>query len=244
MLLALAIAAPAQEPRMDRKQREEAAVVNAQLGMEYMRQGDLASAREKVEKALSQDPNQASVQMAAGFLYDRLGEDEKALAAFERALKLGKGDPDVLNNFGAFLCRKGDRKRGESYFLEAAKSPLYRTPDVAYANAGRCARADGRPNDAEQYFRKALEFRAEQADALYQLAELYHEIGSELQARAFLDRYSGVAPPSAASLWLGYRIERGLGDNGQAAQYAARLKRDFPTSPEAGELLKVERAQR
>jgi type IV pilus assembly protein PilF len=244
LFLAVAVNAAAQEPRMDRKQRDEAAVVNAQLGMEYMRQGDLVAAREKIEKALGQSPNQASVQMAAGFLYDRLGEDAKAQASFEHALKLGKGDPDVLNNFGAFLCRKGDKKRGESYFLEAAASPLYRTPAVAYANAGRCARADGRPKDAEQYFRKALEFKAEQTDALFQLAELYHDIGSELQARGFLDRYSAVAPPSAASLWLGYRIERGLGDYGQAAEYAARLKRDFPTSPEVGELLQVERAQR
>jgi type IV pilus assembly protein PilF len=243
-LLATATAAPADEPKMDRKQREEAAVVNAQLGMEYMRQGDLVSARDKVEKALGQAPNQASVQMAAAFLYDRLGENEKAEAAFEHALKLGKGDPDVLNNFGAFLCRKGDKKRGESYFLEAARSPLYRTPAVAYANAGRCARADGRPQDAERYFRQALALKADQPDALYQLADLHHELGNELQARGFLQRYNAVAPASAASLWLGYRIERALGDTAQAADYAARLKKNFATSPEVGELLQAERAQR
>ncbi len=204
---------------------KKAAEVNAELAITYMKQGNLAAARDKIDRALEQNPRTAQTQMVAGFVYDRLGEDRKAQSHFEQAVKLGgKDNPDVLNNAGAFQCRKGDRKRGEELFLQAAQSPLYRTPEVAYLNAGNCARADGRPKEAEGYFRQAL------------------AAGNGLQARAFLQRYHDVARASAESLWLGYRIERSLDDAAAAAEYARRLKADFSTSVEAGELFKVERS--
>jgi type IV pilus assembly protein PilF len=230
VLVALAATVPmasSADGSLTKKQRQEAAQANTQLAIAYMREGDLATAREKLEKALDQYPNTAATQMTAGFLYDKLGKD----------------DPDVLNNFAVFLCRKGDKKRGESYFLQAAKNPLYRTPEVAYANAGRCARADGRPEEAEKYFREALTFKSDQLDSLYEMADLEHELGHDLQARAFLERYASVAPPSAVSLWLGYRIERALGDYEHAKVYAERIKKDFATSKEMSLLVEAERAQ-
>jgi type IV pilus assembly protein PilF len=36
---------------------QEAARANTRLGLEYLRQGDFASAREKLERAARQDPN-------------------------------------------------------------------------------------------------------------------------------------------------------------------------------------------
>jgi type IV pilus assembly protein PilF len=225
----------------DTKSRNEAALINTQLGMTYMRQGNLQAARDKIEKALGQNPRTAQTQMAAGFLYDRLGDDRKASDHFEQAVRLADGDPDVLNNAAVYYCRKGDKKVGEKYFLQAAQSPLYRTPEVAYTNAGRCARADGRVAEAEQYYRKALVFDANQPDALLQLADLYHEAKKSGQARPFLQRYLAVAPATASSLWLGYRIERASGDPSAAAEYAARIKKEFPSAPETGELFEAER---
>ena len=236
-MLLLAATSSASSTPGDRQSLEEAAAINTQLGLEYMKQGNLEAARDKIEKALKQNPRTAETQMAAGFLYDRLGNERKALSHYEEAAKLGKDNPDIVNNVAVYLCRKGDRKRGEEYFLKAANNALYKTPEVAYTNAGRCARADDRPKDAEQYFRKALTYKAEQPDALLQLAELTHETGNNMQARAFLQRYFAVAPATAASLLLGSRIERALGDNAHAAEYENRLTSEFSRSPEAAELL-------
>jgi type IV pilus assembly protein PilF len=220
---------------------EKAAAVNAELAITYMKQDNLRAAREKADRALKQNPRSADVQMAAGFVYDRLGEDRKAAGHFEQAVKLGgKDNPDVLNNAAVFQCRKGDKKRGVELFLQAAASPLYRTPEVAYTNAGFCARADGRAADAERYFRQALALRPNLADPLYQLADLQFEAGNYLQARAFVQRYHEAAAATAASLWLGYRIERALGDSAAAESYARRLKMEFPTSVEAGQLFNLE----
>lgn len=242
--LLVAVQPAAAGKTMTREERAKAALVNTQLGMTYMRQGNLPAARDKIEKALEQNPHTAETQMAAGFLYDRLGDDKKAVSHYEEAARLGDDNPDVLNNVAVYLCRKGDKKRGEEYFLKAAGSALYRTPEVAYANAGRCARDDGRLKDAEQYFRKALTIRPESPDALYQLADLQHETGNNLAARGFLQRYNAVAPASPASLWLGYRIESALGDTSQAQDFARRLKTDFATSEEAGALLEAEQSRK
>lgn len=238
-LLLCAMAAGAQEGQSE---RQKAAAVNAELAITYMKQDNLRAAREKVDKALAQNARSPDVQMAAGFVYDRLGEDRKAGSHFEQAVKLGgKDNPDVLNNAAVFQCRKGDKKRGEQLFLQAAVSPLYRTPEVAYTNAGHCARADGRAKDAERYFRQALARRPNMPDPLIALAGLLHESGNDLQARAFVQRYHDAAPATAQSVWLGYRIERGAGDVAAAEDYARRLRMEFPTSVETAELFELER---
>ena len=247
VLLAAALSvpvAPAQADRAEeRAKREQAAQVNAQLALTYMKQGNLAAARDKIEKALEQDPDTAGTQMAAGFVYDRLGQDRKAAEHFDEAVKLDRDNADVLNNAAVFECRKGDKKKGVEYFLRAAESPLYRTPEVAYSNAGRCARADGKPKDAETYYRQSLAIRADQPETLLELADLLHETGSNLPARAFLQRYAAAAPATAESLWLGYRVETALGDRAAAEDYARRLRTDFAISPQAGLLDQAERTR-
>ena len=225
-------------------QREQAAEINTELALAYMREGDLASARDKIEKALQQNGRKAKTQMAAGFIYDRLQDQRKANSHFEQAVRLGKDDPDVLNNAAVYFCRTGEYKRGEQFLLKAAASPLYKTPAAAYVNAGRCARSDGRASDAEKHFRKALALDPKQPDALLQMAELAQSGGNGLQARAFLERYTAVAPASASSLWLGRSIELTLGDAEQAQRYASRIKNEFPMSPEAGRLFDEEQRAR
>ena len=225
-------------------QRDQAAEINTELALAYMREGDLASAREKIEKALQQNSRTAKTQMAAGFIYDRLHDSRKAMSHYEQAVRLGKEDPDVINNAAVYFCRTGEYKRGEQYLLQAAASPLYRTPAAAYVNAGRCARSDGRGKDAEQHFRKALALNPKQPDALLQMAELAQSGGNGLQARAFLERYASVGPATASSLWLGRSIELALGDAEQAQRYAMRIKNEFPMSPEAGRLFDEEHQAR
>lgn len=247
LLIAAALCVPqaasAAEPG-SREAIEQAAAVNTELALAYMREGNLKAAREKIDKALQQNSRMPGTQMTAGFIYDRLGDKRKASSHFEQAIRLaGKDNPDVVANAAVYLCMNGERKRGEQYLLQSAASALNQNPDVAYTNAGRCARADGRPQEAEASFRKALAINAGQPDALFQMAQLTQENGNSLQARAFLERHTAVAPVSASSLWLGRTIELSLGDAAQAARYAQQLRDQFPTSTEAGLLFDAERAQ-
>jgi type IV pilus assembly protein PilF len=247
LLAAASLGAPRAAASAEPGSREaitQAGAVNTELALAYMREGNLKAAREKIDKALQQNSRMPSTQMAAGFIYDRLGDKRKASSHFEQAIRLsGKDNPDVVANAAVYLCMNGERKRGEQYLLQAAANALNQNPDVAYTNAGRCARADGRPQDAEASFRKALALNSRQPDALFQMAQLTQENGNSLQARAFLERHAAVAPVSADSLWLGRTIELALGDTAQAARYADQLRDRFPTSTEAGLLFEAERTR-
>jgi type IV pilus assembly protein PilF len=234
LLASLLVAAPVtaqQSQPID--PRHDAARLNARLGVEYMKQGQLAVAQEKIEKALQQNPRDPGVQLSAGLLHEQLLQPEKAERHYRQALRLAPDNPEAQNSFGAFLCRNGEAKRGEEMFLKAARNPLYRTPEVAYTNAGVCARRNGRLDRSEEYLRLAVSQRAQYPEALLQMAGVSYERGNYLQSRAFLQRYLAAGSGAADSLLLGHQVEKALGDQAAADDFARRLRSQFPDSPEA-----------
>lgn len=229
----VALSGPALGQSEREQSREDAARINVRLGIEYMRNGNLAVAQDKIDKALEQNPRDAGVQMGAGLLYEQLLDPKKAGDHYQRALRLEPDNPQVQNALGAFLCRNGEAEKGEKMFLKAAVNPLYRTPEVAYTNAGVCARQGGYLERAEEHLRRAVAAGAQYPEAFLQMAGVSFERGNNLQARAFLQRYLSVASGGPDVLMLGYQVERALGDQVAADDYARRVQTQFPDSPEA-----------
>ncbi|MEP6886297.1 MAG: type IV pilus biogenesis/stability protein PilW [Gammaproteobacteria bacterium] len=210
-----------------------AASTNVQLAIEYLKLGKMSESRDAIERALEQNPASADVQMTAGLIYERLDEMPKAERAYSAGYRLGKGDPNIQNNYAGYLCRTGKAIEGERLLLQVASSPLYRTPEVALVNAGVCARGTGDVVDAERYFNKALTIRPNLPEALLQLGNIAFDRGDAEQAREIVQRYLAVNPPTAEVLWLGFRIERKLGDAVAAAAYARRVQTEYPDSQQA-----------
>ena len=73
-LAALTLAACAATVRQERKDHD-AAAYNTQLGVEYMGQGDLARAKDKLDRAVSEDPQSPSAHSARAMLFERDGGD-------------------------------------------------------------------------------------------------------------------------------------------------------------------------
>jgi type IV pilus assembly protein PilF len=222
-------------------QPERASDINLEIGIDHLRKGNLSQAKEKIDRALDQNPRNANAHSAAGLLYDRLGETKQADSHFDRALSLDAKNPDIANNYAAFLCKNTRYERGEKFALQAASNPLYKTPEIGLVNAGNCARAGGELARAEEHYRRAIGIQPRFGAALFSLAEVELEQKDYLSARAFLERYIAVSRTGPSSLWLGVRIERGLGNAGTADQYAQRLKNQYPSSPETKQLLQSER---
>jgi len=216
----------------------EAARLNTQLGIDYMRKGQTDLALEKFERALEQDPDLGIAHSSIAFLYARKGEKKKAEKHYREAIDLNADDPFTLNNFGIFLCGQGEIDDAEEYFLEAAKSPSNTAPEDAWTNAGVCVRRDNKLDKAEQYLREALQLNPRHPNALAQMAWLTFQRKDFLRTRAFLQRYEAVGPPTAETLWIGAQTERQLGDRVAAIAYERSLKSRFPDSKEANELFR------
>ncbi len=206
---------------LSKPQPERASDINLELGIDYFRKGNLSAAKEKIDRAVEQNPRNAKAQAAAGLLYDRLNEPKKSEAHFEKALAIDSNNPEILNNYAVVLCNRDKHAKGEKYFVQAANNPLYKTPEVAYLNAGNCARTAGNLKHAEENYRKALSVKPRFSEALYQMAELEYQKQSYLSARGFVERYLDGGKPNPSILWLALRTEKALGNNPAAAQLRA-----------------------
>ena len=211
--------------------------VHNELAAGYFELGNMGVALEEVQEALRSDPTYGPAYNVAGLIYTELKQERLAQENFQQALRINPLDSDANNNYGRVLC---DHKREEEairYFLAALRNPLYRTPERSYVNAGLCSRRRGDSAAAEDYFQKALKLRGNQAQALYQLAELSYAKTEYTQAKEYLTRLARSAPANAEVLWLALRVERRLGDRNAAASYGTQLTKNFPDSKEAKALL-------
>ena len=241
--LARAARAFADDPN-SRESKTQAAEINTQLALAYMREGNLQAAREKIDKALQQNPHTADTQMAAGFIYDRLGETKKASTHYEQAARLGEGNPDVLQNAAVYLCRTGDYKRGEKYLLQAATSPLYRTPAVAYTNAGRCAARRQAPEGRRDsiFARRWRSTRSSRMRCCRWPSSRRKPAAACRRARSSSATPRLRRPVARRSGWAAASSSASA-TRTQAARYAQRLKMNFRIRPETGAAVEAEQAR-
>src|SRR6185436_7351565 len=169
-------------------------------------------ALQETRAAIKDDPNYVTAWNMQGLILMELREDASAREAFERATRLEPNNSEVLNNYGWFLCLRGEHARGLEMMQRAAGDPLYPTPEKAYLSAGLCMRRANRLSEAEQYLRRAVAIRPDLIGGLWNLAEITYERGQMKDAEAFLNRYMRVANPTLESLSLGVKIACANGD--------------------------------
>jgi len=212
---------------------QQMAATDMQLAIEYMKLNRMAESREAVERALKEDPGNANVQLTSGIVYERLRENALAERGYASAYRIGKRDPNMVNAYGAFLCRTGKAPAGEKLLIEAANDPVYPTPEIALVNAGQCVRGVGNLVDAERYFKRALAIHPNLPEAMLQSGNIAFDRGDAAEALAMVQSYLAVNPPTPEILWLGFRAQRKLGDKVAAAGFARRVQTEFPNSEQA-----------
>jgi type IV pilus assembly protein PilF len=224
---------------IDARRRAEA---HTALAGEYFQRGNYTVALSETRLALNDDPTYAGAHNMQALVYMQLREDGPARASFEKALSLTPNDPEVLNNYGWFLCStSGEGARGAELMLRAATDTRYATPEKAFLSAGLCMRRLSRNNEAEEYLRRAVLIRPDLISALINLAAIAFERGAVKEAESYMNRYSRLASPSLDSLVLGVKIARATGDRASEESFLQQLRRLYPDAPQAREVLEGRR---
>lgn len=219
------------------KKAGEAAQYNAQLGAEYLQKNELEQARDKLEKALEQDKNNALAHVTYGQLQYRVDNNDKARVHFKKAVELEPDQADHRNNYGVFLCQIKEYDAAEKQFAVAANNKYYKTPEYALDNAGVCMLDANRLDQADTYLRKALQINPTFANTYLHMAELLYKRDRLTVADAYFQRYMSYGNDTPESLLLAIQINRDTGKSAEAEQYASKLLNEFPNSREAGEYL-------
>ena len=213
------------------------AEVHTALAGEYYARGNHSVALAETRLALKDDPTYYPAYNMQGLVYMELREDVPAREAFDRALSISPNNPEVLNNFGWFLCLRNETDRGLAMMQRAATDTLYNSPEKAYLSAGLCLRRAGRNAEAEEQLRRAVLIRPELIGGLYNLAVLTYERGATKEAETYLLRYMRlVGQPTLDALVLGVRVARRNGDRAAEDSYMQQLRRRFADSPQLREL--------
>ena len=237
--LALAVTGCASQKRAE-KRKDDASDYNTQLGIAYLRQGDVPLAKEKLDRALKENPNSPSVHSARAMLFDRMGQPGQADGEYQTALHLAPDNPDISNNYAVYLCQSGKADAGVKRFEQTAHNALYRTPWVAFTNAGVCLRSAKRNAEAARNFQQALQLRPNFAEAAFQLGDLEFGDGNLVDARKQVDTFLDSFEETPDLLLLGVRIAHAQNDRVGQVVYARRLRLDFPNSAQMKELAEIE----
>ncbi|NOT12072.1 MAG: type IV pilus biogenesis/stability protein PilW [Methylococcaceae bacterium] len=215
------------------KQSSDSSEVYLQLGVRYLSMNRLEIAKENLEHALKIDSHNAQAHDALAFLYEKLNKFDVAKEHYQTALDIAPEDLNIQNNYGRFLCDRGEFEKGMVLLSQALSTPLNEQQWRALTNAGRCQLAMKQPQKAEDYFRQALQLNGSYAPALQEMQKICYLRGDLWPAKGFLQRYLSVANHTPQTLWIAIQTERALGNQKQAGDYQKLLLETFPVSEEA-----------
>jgi type IV pilus assembly protein PilF len=207
------------------------AQLHTELGAGYYERGQMDIALEELNLAVKIDPDYAPAYNIYGLIYAVLGEDRKAEQAFAQALKLAPSDSEIHHNWGWYLCQHHREREALAEFEIAVRNPLYRTPEIALVNAGRCSQSFDEAA-AENYYRRALAVQPGNPLASLGLAQIAYRNRRYDEARTWMKGVMLTTNPPPEGLRLGVCIERKLGDKQAELSYISQLKNRYPEAPE------------
>ena len=173
---------------------------HANLGAMYAEWHKYAEAAPELEKAASLTPDNPELQVGLGDAYLNLGKDDKAMAAFDRAVELS-ATPLIWNNIAYQLSlKKAHLDRAQQYAESAVSStaaglrnisldtltqeqlPLVPSLVAYWDTLGWVYFAEGNLDKAEKYVSAAWEL-GQHGEVGDHLGQIYEKMGDKVHAR-------------------------------------------------------------
>ncbi len=215
----------------------QAARLNVEMGEEYLRQGEIARAKQKFIHALELYPKLPEAHTSYGFFNETVGDLEEAEKHYKLAIAYGEGNGRYNNNYGTFLCRRARYDEADREFVKALKDKKYVKIAEVYENAGVCSLKKPDLGKARNYLETAIKRDPSRDTARFELAKLEYEAKNYLLSKSYLESFRGQQKPSARTVWLSYKLNKALDNQDALASDAMRLRNLFPNSAEYKEFL-------
>ena len=205
-----------------------------ELASGYYARGQLETALDEVKLALAVKPDLPGAYNLRGLIYQSLGDDKLAEENFKRAQQLSPRDPDIMHNYGWFLCQSQRMPEAFAQFQQAIATPRYPGVSRSLMAQGVCQARTGAYAEAERSLVRAYELDPMNPVTAFNLADVLYRRGEFERARFYIGRVNAVQEYSnAQTLWLAARIENKMGNQRGARDYGRQLRARFPQSPES-----------
>lgn len=229
-----------------KKDPEKAVKIRTQLAAEYIKSGDLDSAKRTLDQALEVDSRDSTANMMMGILLQQEGSKismDKAEGYFKRAISADPKNAQARNNYGTYLYQI-ERYNDALEQLNVAGTTLgYDQRYRALENAGRIYLKLGDVVNAEKTFKQALQVNRDSYISMLELSEIFYlkqQTAAATQLYEQFVRSVGQKNQGARALWIGIRIARANSDPMGTQVLVNQLRALFPESPEYQRYLQLQ----
>ncbi|SHO56159.1 type IV pilus biogenesis/stability protein PilW [Vibrio quintilis] len=185
-----------------------AADTRISLGIAYLQKNQREKARINLLKAQKVAPLYIRTLMALAYYDDAIGEESQASRQYHQALALYPEQPDLLNNYGTFLCKHNHYQSALRYFRLAYLQTDYINIADSFENAGLCALKSGQKTLARQLFTKAIDYQPGKTLSLFHLVNIESEQKEFTVAEEQIRHYINQFGPTAELAGLQAKIRR------------------------------------
>ena len=209
--------------------KAEAKATYRQMGIEYMEQGDYASAIEAFDAALSQGVGTVGADELDITYYKAAaqyasGDVEAAMATYNAIIDFDKDAYDAYYLRGCLHGKQGDIETAKADFANAVK---YSGKDYAlYLNIYENLAGLGYAEDGFAYLKEALTFKGEEVSDLEYKGQIYYLLGEYENAIGVLQNAL-----EAGSTYANLYLAKCHDDMGDAATAEGYLKTYIGTAP-------------
>jgi len=196
------------------------------FAMAAQHSGDHARAIQLLGKADRSRPGQAQVHLQLGISFNQLGEREKAVSSYQKALSIDGSCVEAYCNLGNLFKRMGNVEGA----LESYGHALRLGPSIAQIpyNFGVLYQERLEPDKAIEWFRKAISLKSDYASAYNHLGVALSETGHPEEAIKHYRKAQELDPNSADAF---YNLHALLLDSGDMSDAVGCLEKALALQP-------------